>query len=128
MNNRPLWSKAFIAGVCTMVLLISLPDGGAAQAGGERQTFAQYRQAIKKAHGIDIKNFKDTIRGGRADGQRITKYDLDELLMGIKVELEHTTNRMLALEIAMDHLEEFPDYYTRLEEMEEEAEQFHKSP
>jgi len=28
--------------------------------------------------------------------------------------------------IALAHLNEFPDYYTRLEEMEEEAEEFHK--
>jgi hypothetical protein len=30
---------------------------------------------------------------------------------------------MMALEITMDHLEEIPDYYTRLIEMEEEAEE-----
>jgi predicted ATP-grasp superfamily ATP-dependent carboligase len=43
--------------------------------------------------------------------------------MGIKIEHEHTTNKMIALEITMDHLEEIPDYYTRLQEMEEEAEE-----
>jgi hypothetical protein len=29
---------------------------------------------------------------------------------------------MIALEIATDHLEEIPDYYTRLEKMENDAE------
>jgi hypothetical protein len=42
--------------------------------------------------------------------------------MGIDIELEHTKDKMTALEIAMDHLEEISDYYTRLEKMEEEAE------
>ena len=42
--------------------------------------------------------------------------------MGIKVEQEHTTDKYTALEITMDHLQEYPDYYTRLHEMEETAE------
>lgn len=101
--------------------------GAEAQNTKDDQTFVKYRQTILKDFGIDIKNFKEGLRGGRADGQKITKYDLNQLVMGIKVELEHTSDRMQALEISMDHLEEFPDYYTRLEKMEEEAEKsFHK--
>lgn len=84
--------------------------------------FAEYRKAIKKEHGIDIKNFKGRLKGGKADGKDITKYDLNQLLMGIKVEQEHTTDKMTALEISTDHLEEIPDYYTRLHKMEEDAE------
>jgi len=37
-----------------------------------------------------------------------------QLRMGLKVESEHTKNHELAMEIALDHLLEFPDYYTRL--------------
>lgn len=88
----------------------------------DAQKFAEYRAAIKKQYGIDIKNFKEKLKGGRADGQPIIKYDLQQLIMGIEVELEHAKDKMTALEIAMDHLEEIPDYYTRLEKMEEEAE------
>jgi hypothetical protein len=84
--------------------------------------FEEYRKAIKAEYGIDIKNFKDGLKGGKADGKDITKYDLNQLLMGIKVEQEHTTDKMRALEISTDHLEEFPDYYTRLAKMENEAE------
>lgn len=51
----------------------------------------------------------------------ITKIDQNELSMGIQVEYEHTTSRMLATKIALDHLVEIPDYYTRLAKMEEEA-------
>jgi hypothetical protein len=84
--------------------------------------FETYRAAIQKEYGIDIRDFKGQIKGGRADGKDITQYELKQLMMGIKVEQEHTTDRLLALEIATDHLEEFPDYYTRLEKMEQEAE------
>lgn len=41
-----------------------------------------------------------------------------ELSKGIKVELEHTNDIAQAREIALDHLYEFPDYYTRLERVE----------
>jgi hypothetical protein len=36
-------------------------------------------------------------------------------------ELEHTKNTKMARDIAMDHLAEMPDYYTRLKKMEKEA-------
>lgn len=41
-----------------------------------------------------------------------------ELASGIRVELEHTTSEQAAREIALDHLLELPDYYTRLNKME----------
>jgi len=43
----------------------------------------------------------------------------DQLRMGIKVEQEHTKDPRLAHEIALDHLLELPDYYTRLKKIEE---------
>ena len=47
-------------------------------------------------------------------------YDLlsSQLAKGIKVEQEHTNDLDLAREIALDHLNEFPDYYSRLEKAE----------
>ena len=82
------------------------------------QKFEEYRKAIKDTHQVDIKNFKDKIPGGMADGKTITDYDLKELLEGIKWEREHTRDNLVALEIAMDHLERIPDYYTHLVIME----------
>ena len=38
-----------------------------------------------------------------------------ELEKGITVELEHTDDRKVAKEIALDHLAEQPDYYEKLE-------------
>jgi hypothetical protein len=41
-----------------------------------------------------------------------------QLSKGIKSELEHTGDVAVAREIALDHLNEFPDYYDRLEKVE----------
>jgi Protein of unknown function (DUF5661) len=79
--------------------------------------FEEYRTAIKDAHQVDIKNFKDKMPGGHADGKPVIGYDLKQLLIGINFERDHTKDNMLALELAMDHLERIPDYYTRLERM-----------
>lgn len=49
------------------------------------------------------------------------KFHAAELAKGVKMELEHTDNHRIALEIAKDHLSELPDYYTRLEKMEKRA-------
>ena len=47
---------------------------------------------------------------------------LDQIEKGIKVEREHTSDEAEARLVAMDHLVELPDYYTRLDKMEEEGE------
>jgi hypothetical protein len=43
-----------------------------------------------------------------------------ELAKGVKVEKEHTKSELIARLIALDHLNELPDYYSRLEKMENE--------
>lgn len=43
---------------------------------------------------------------------------LDQLKLGIKTEMEHTTNKTIARKIAMDHLKEDPKYYSKLRKME----------
>lgn len=108
--------------VFAAVLIVVFAAGASAAPAEDQKKFGEYRAAIQKAHGIDIRNFKQKLKGGRADAHRVTDFDLDQLIMGIKVEQEHTTDKYTALEITMDHLEEIPDYYTRLEEMEEKAE------
>jgi hypothetical protein len=49
-----------------------------------------------------------------------------QLKMGEKIEHEHTKNHELAREIALQHLDEIPDYYTRLKKMETDAKKHHK--
>jgi phosphopantetheine adenylyltransferase len=43
---------------------------------------------------------------------------IKQLKMGVKVEKEHTTSKEMARKIALQHLAEIPDYYTRLKKVE----------
>lgn len=60
----------------------------------------------------------DQLEGGRADEVKPENFDIIALLKGILVEVEHTNNPLTAMEIAMDHLAEFPEYYNNLAIME----------
>ena len=76
----------------------------------------------------------------REIGERIgidwdrSRFDVEQFRMGLGVELEHgrrdpETNvsdddELTTGKIARAHLNEFPDYYTRLAKMEAEAEQY----
>ena len=71
----------------------------------------------------------EALPGGKARGKKPSDFDAGELASGIKVEQEHLVGDGyskqeaddIAREIAMDHLTEIPDYYTRLDKMESEA-------
>jgi len=78
-----------------------------------------------------------TAEDARAIGEEIgidwatAPFDVEQFRVGMNVELEHGLHDMLTNvsnddphvtgKIALAHLNEFPDYYTRLERMEEEA-------
>ena len=49
-----------------------------------------------------------------------------QLDMGEPIEHEHTKDHNLARDIALQHLDEIPDYYTRLKKMETDAKKNHK--
>ena len=63
-----------------------------------------------------------------------SKFDVEQFRRGMDVELEHGTvdpntnvtndDPLITGKIALAHLNEFSDYYTRLDKMEEEAESF----
>lgn len=67
-------------------------------------------------------NFEDQLPGGLADNYKPSDFDREQLALGMMIELEHTADPKIALEIAMDHLVEHDDYYERLIKMEKEAE------
>jgi hypothetical protein len=62
------------------------------------------------------------------------KFTVEQFQMGLEVELEHGTtdpktnvtndDPLLTGKIVSAHLNEFPDYYTRLAKMEQEADEF----
>ncbi len=71
---------------------------------------------------------------GEKLGIKWDKFDVDQFRRGMDVELEHGSrdsltnvtedNPLITGKIALAHLNEFPDYYDRLEKMEKEAEEF----
>lgn len=63
--------------------------------------------------------YKEHLVGGVGDGRNPDEFDQEQLYMGVLVEIEHTDNPMIAMEIAIDHLTELPDYYIRLHAMED---------
>jgi hypothetical protein len=78
-----------------------------------------------------------TVAQARAAGERIgidwatSRFDAEQFRIGMDVELEHGTHDLetdvtgddvaLTAKIARAHLNEFPDYYSRLAVMEAEA-------
>lgn len=71
---------------------------------------------VPQSRGIKKKYGK--IPGGLSEGKKVD-YDPHQLVMGQKIEMEHTKDPEVATEIAMDHLTEDPRYYTKLKRMEE---------
>lgn len=73
---------------------------------------------------------------GETIGIDWSQVDINEFRMGLTVELEHGShdpetnviddNEEMAGKIAWAHLKELPDYYTRLEKMEKEGEEYWK--
>jgi len=62
------------------------------------------------------------------------KFDIEQFRRGMDVELEHGTrdqktnitndDPLMTGKVALAHLNEFPDYYERLEKLEKDAERF----
>jgi hypothetical protein len=81
-----------------------------------------------------------TVEEARAVGERIgiewltSPFEVEQFRMGMDVELEHGTQDLetnvtdddvtVTAKIARAHLNEFPDYYSRLAVMEAEAEAY----
>ena len=73
-------------------------------------------------------------RVGDAIGVDWAGFELEEFRAGMDVEFEHGSHDpqtnvtdddpIVTGKIALAHLKEFPDYYTRLEQMERDAEQY----
>ena len=74
---------------------------------------------------------------GEQLGIKWDKFDVEQFKRGMDVELEHGTvdentnvtndDALMTGKIALAHLNEFSDYYDRLDKMEEEAEKFWKN-
>ncbi|MFA5154131.1 MAG: DUF5661 family protein, partial [Clostridia bacterium] len=85
---------------------------------------------FKKLYNNRFGDKSQILQGGIADNKTIEsiakKHNIDnmfyayaQLKKGVSVEMEHTNNKDIAKEIALDHLSESMDYYNELEKMEE---------
>lgn len=63
------------------------------------------------------KNWKDKLKGGRADKMKPSDFAISSIKEGQSHEKEHTSNPQVQTEIAMDHLAEDPSYYRKLRRM-----------
>ena len=81
-----------------------------------------FKTSLNRGKVSDIKVESEKIEGGKAEKMSIKdlakKHNVEvsdiekEIEVGTKIELEHTDSKEMAKEIAMDHIAEFPDYYT----------------
>lgn len=128
---------------------VKIPGGMKMPSAGSGPSFAgNYLEAVKTLDTLQTQGAADTLatapsqtldpaqQGGGAlafepeepvysggGGLRAphSRFHATELAKGVKMEMEHTDDPRIALEIAKDHLMELPDYYTRLEAMVKRA-------
>jgi len=111
---------------------------GAGSAGGfEAPLFSEPKKNTLFQPGTEIKTGtkpeggpvnEDKIKGGLSDGMDIEdiaemhNITVDEIFgefqKGVNIEMEHTSEMMVAVEIALDHLYEDPKYYSKLKTIE----------
>lgn len=63
---------------------------------------------------------EDKLPGGKGDNAKPDQFDKDQVARGMKVEMEHTNDPQIALEITLDHLSEDPVYYSKLATVEKD--------
>ena len=105
-------------------LLLKDPGFARNPAGLKRALSAAVEDEMRHA-----RTATESIPGGVGQNKKPGGFDPEELAIGISVEKEHlvggghSKEKMhdIAQEIAMDHLTEIPDYYTRLKKMESQA-------
>jgi hypothetical protein len=83
---------------------------------------SEIERALKESISGNLNEQDNQLEGGIGDEVDTEDLPQDELKEGIEHEKEHTENEDIAEEIATDHLSEDDDYYSDLEEMEDEDE------
>jgi hypothetical protein len=61
-----------------------------------------------------IDKYLNELEGGKGEHLDPVDVDQDQLEIGVETEMEHTNDSEISKEIALDHLAEIPDYYTKL--------------
>ncbi|NIP29699.1 MAG: hypothetical protein GTO02_05370 [Candidatus Dadabacteria bacterium] len=93
---------------------------------GKSQIGKEFHKAAQASGINDLRSIvfseEEKVEGGKADDMApedlAEKHGVDlkdiekEIEVGVRIEMEHTDDKEIAKEIAMDHIFEFPDYYT----------------
>ena len=88
------------------------PDNGMSAA-PESDEIAQLAQ--------DKEETGEILQGGIGDGKSPLEFSAEQILKGMEVEKEHSSDPMAAIEIVLDHLSEDPEYYTEKDTPEASA-------
>ena len=111
----------FIAEVCCSLL---------------RRSLKCFHCSYERNSGVVKKHFtaEEAMKIGETLGIDWSRFGIEQYRMGLDVELEHGRrdpetdvtgdDPILTGKIALAHLKEFPDYYSRLERLEKEADEF----
>jgi hypothetical protein len=86
---------------------------------GQQRFTAEQARGIGSDIGIDWENSPFDVEQFRAGMDVELEHGLHDSLTNVTGDDPHTTGK-----IALAHLNEFPDYYTRLERMEQEAHEY----
>ena len=84
-----------------------------------------FKEFINETKALKIKSHKTVDEIAKKHRLDIS-FIQNQLEMGIPIEHEHTRDKVLATDIALQHLNEIPDYYTRLKKMESSTKKEHK--
>lgn len=96
-------------------------SAGAGVGAYDSPLFSDLKEEKLKGGRADNKTFEELVNKYKTKGKdiKIVERELKtQLNKGIKVEMEHTDDHKKAKEIAMDHLFEDPNYYTKLKKIE----------
>ena len=135
MNVKKAGEK-YRCNICGNEVTVTKAGGGELVCCGQPMEIMEGRPAANAGDAKPKKNFTENEAKeiGEKLGIKWDKFNTDQFRRGMDVELEHgfrdlSTNvtdsdSLVTGKIALAHLNEFPDYYDRLEKMEEEAEKF----
>ncbi len=118
------WSKGYKKSIdCNSPKGFSQRAHCDARKKGQRGEKTQSKSPFNEMH--EVKSHKTVEQIARKHRLEVS-FVKKQLEMGIPIEHEHTKDEDLATDIALQHLDEIPDYYTRLKKMESDAKKEHK--
>ncbi len=81
-------------------------------AGGATWTNPNFKfKGVVDSNVNESVEFDDKLQGGLGDNAGDQKFSADQIRKGLKVEMEHTDDPLVAMDICIDHLSEDPQYY-----------------